>query len=170
MIRMDINHDGYVSIEDYELMAKKLVEHTSGISKEKTDQILSTLTDVPRRLLNLKPGMKIDLEEAAKSASTALLSGGERQKQIADDLHSMMFDCIDTNNDGHISMEEFVVYFKVIGNKLTPEEVKHSFDTIDSNGDGEISREEFVAAAIEFFLGVEETEVSKVFYGNLLPC
>jgi Ca2+-binding EF-hand superfamily protein len=48
--------------------------------------------------------------------------------------------------------------------------MKHSFDTIDSDDNGEISREEFVAASIEFYFGVDETEVSNVFYGKLLPC
>ena len=47
---------------------------------------------------------------------------------------------------------------------------KHSFDTIDSNGNGEISREEFLAAANDFYCGVEETELSNAFYGKLLPC
>jgi Ca2+-binding EF-hand superfamily protein len=53
---------------------------------------------------------------------------------------------------------------------MSDEEIKHSFDAIDSNGNGEISREEFVAAAKDFYFGVEETEVSNAFYGKLLPC
>ena len=44
----------------------------------------------------------------------------------------------------------------------------HSFNTIDTDKNGEISREEFLAAAEDFLLGVEETEVSKVFFGELL--
>ena len=48
------------------------------------------------------------------------------------------------------------------------EEIIHSFSTIDANKDGEISREEFLAAAEDFLLGVEETELSKVFFGKLL--
>jgi Ca2+-binding EF-hand superfamily protein len=60
--------------------------------------------------------------------------------------------------------------FKVLGLNATDEEIKHSFDTIDSDGKDEISREEFVAAVKDFFLGVEETELSNVLYGKLLPC
>ena len=48
------------------------------------------------------------------------------------------------------------------------EEIIHSFSTIDANKNGEISREEFLAAAEDFLLGVEETELSKVFFGKLL--
>jgi Ca2+-binding EF-hand superfamily protein len=42
----------------------------------------------------------------------------------------MMFDCTDTNSDGHISIEEFGVYFKTLGHDITDEEMKHPFDTI----------------------------------------
>jgi hypothetical protein len=49
-------------------------------------------------------------------------------------------------------------------------DIVHSFDAIDTNknGPGEISREEFLAAAQDFLLGVEETELSKAFLGPLL--
>ena len=47
-------------------------------------------------------------------------------------------------------------------------EIIHSFNTIDANKNGVISREEFMAAAEDFFCGVEETELSKVFLGRLV--
>ena len=62
------------------------------------------------------------------------------------EVHDMMFDCTDTNSDGHISIEEFGDYFKTLGHDITEEEMKHPFDTINSDVNGEISREEFVAA------------------------
>ncbi len=165
MHRMDLNHDGNISCEDFELMAKKLVEYTSEITKEKSEAIFATFTKVTD-LMGLKPGVKIPLEDAAKIASDVLLSPtGEK----ASGVHDMLFDCIDTNSNGTISIEEYKVYFKVIGHNITDEEVKHCFDTIDTNGNGVISRDEFVAAAEDFFYGVEETELSNVFYGKLLP-
>jgi hypothetical protein len=36
--RMDLNRDGYLSREDFELMAKRLVGNASGITKEKTEE------------------------------------------------------------------------------------------------------------------------------------
>ena len=44
----------------------------------------------------------------------------------------------------------------------------NSFNTVDTNEDGVISREKFMAAAEDYFCGVEETEVSKVFLGRLV--
>ncbi|CAB3998472.1 sarcoplasmic calcium-binding [Paramuricea clavata] len=165
MQRMDTNQDGYISREDFQLMGKKLVEYTSEITKEKSETIFATFAMVAD-LMGLKPSVKIPLEEAAKIASAVLLSPtGEKPSGV----HDMLFNCIDTNSNGTISMEEYKVYFKVIGHNITDEEIKHCFDTIDSNENGVISRDEFVAAAKEFFYGVEETELSNVFYGKLLP-
>jgi Ca2+-binding EF-hand superfamily protein len=164
---MDINHDGYLSREDFELMAKRLVENVSGITKEKTEEIYAAFLSIAD-FIGLKPGVKFTLDEAAKIGSDLYLSPttGEKPTQYND----LLFDCIDTNSDGHISLEEFKVYFNIMGHDLSDEEIKHSFDTIDSNGDGEISREEFVAAENDFYCGVEETELSNAFYGKSLPC
>jgi Ca2+-binding EF-hand superfamily protein len=43
-----------------------------------------------------------------------------------------------------------------------------SFNLIDVNHDGKLSREEFLEATFEYLHGVQETELSKVFYGPLL--
>ena len=164
--RFDMNHDGYLSREDFELVAKRLVENASGITKEKTEEIHAAFLSIAD-LIGLKPGVKIPLDEAAKIGSDHYLSPTSKKPTAH---HDLLFNCIDTNSDGHISIEEFKVYFKVVGNDMSDEEIKHSFDAIDSNGNGEISREEFVAAAKDFYFGVEETEVSNAFYGKLLPC
>jgi hypothetical protein len=90
---MDINHDGFISREDFELMAKRLVEYTKEITKEKSESIFTTFGKVAD-LMCLKPGVKIPLEEEAKITSDVLLSPtGEKPSGV----HDMLFDCIDTN-------------------------------------------------------------------------
>ena len=118
---------------------------------------------------NLKPGVKIPLEEAAKKASETILfmSPAERKASIKDS-HNLLFDAIDTNKDGHISVNEFKVYFSVIAPNTSEAEVVHSFNAVDTDKNGEISCEEFMDAAEDFLHGVEETELSKVFFGHLL--
>ena len=80
----------------------------------------------------------------------------------------MLFDAIDTNKNGKISVNEFKEYFTIAAPGVSEAEVIYSFNTIDTNKDGVISREEFMAAAEDFFCGVEETELSKVFLGRLV--
>ena len=118
---------------------------------------------------DLKPGVKIPLEEAAKKASETILSMSPAKRKASIKVgHNLLFDAIDTNKDGHISMKEFKVYFDVIAPGTSEAEAAHSFNTIDTNKNGEISREEFMSAAEDFLHGVEETELSKVFFGCLL--
>ena len=167
MSRLDINKDGHISREDFELMGKKLAEYsgTTGEKAEATTEEFLKVADA----FNMKAGVKIPLEEAAKKASESLLSmSPEEKKALLNDTHNLLFDAIDTNKDGHISVKELEVYFKVIAPGTSEDEIAHSFDTIDTDKNGEISREEFMAAARDFFHGVEETELSEVFFGHLL--
>ena len=167
MTRLDINKDGYISREDYELIGKKLAKH-NGMTREQAEATTKEFLKVADAF-NMKPGVKIPLEEAAKKASESLLSmSSEERKALLTDTHNLLFDAIDTNKDGHISMKEFEVYFKVLAPGISEVEVAHSFDSIDTDKNGEISREEFLAAAEDFMLGVEETELSKAFLGRLL--
>jgi Ca2+-binding EF-hand superfamily protein len=65
-------------------------------------------------------------------------------------------------------VKEFKEYFKLTAPGVSEAEVTYSFNTIDTNKDGVISREEFMAAAEDFFCGVEETDLSKIFLGRLV--
>ena len=167
MKRLDINEDGHISREDFELMGKKLAEH-SGMTEEQAETSIKEFLKVAD-MINLKPGVKTPLEEAAKNANEWYLSmPPEKKLALVNGVHNLLFDAIDTNKDGHISMEEFKVYLNLIAPGVTEDEIAHSFDTIDTNKNGEISREEFLAAAQDFLIGVNETELSEVFLGRLL--
>ena len=164
--RLDIDKNGYSSREDIELMAEKLIDYGK-LTKEEAEFVRKGFMKYVE-VFDLKPGEKRPLEEMAQKATKAILSlsAVEREAMIHDVLEPM-FDVIDLNKDGHISMEEFKVYFRIIGADLSDEEVVHSFNAIDADKDGQISREEYLAAANDFYNGVEETEISKVFLGRL---
>ena len=79
-----------------------------------------------------------------------------------------MFDVINTGKEGYNSLEEVKEFYKVIAPEMSEAEVMHAFELLDTAKDGKISRAEFTAAAKDFMFGVEETEVSKPFFGPLL--
>ena len=168
MFRIDINKDGFISREDFELMGIKLAEH-SGMTGEKAEAAKKQFLKVAD-MINLKPGVKTPLEEAAKKANEKLLTSmtARERSALIDDTHDLLFDALDTNNDGVISFGEFKVYLNIIAPEIGEDLITHSFNTIDIDKNGEISREEFLAAANDFLQGVEETELSKVFFGPLL--
>ena len=72
MSRLDINKDGYISWEDFDLMGNKLVEH-SGMTEEQAEATKKAFLKVAD-MLNPTPGVKKPLEEAAKQGNELLLS------------------------------------------------------------------------------------------------
>jgi Ca2+-binding EF-hand superfamily protein len=147
MFRMDMNKDGFISCEDFELMGIKLAEHSgmTGEQAEAAKKQFLKVADMP----NLKPGVKTSLEEAAKKANESLLTTmtARERSALINDTHDLLFDAIDTNNDGHISLSKFKVYLNIIAPDIEEDKISHSFDTIDTDKNGKISREEFLAAA-----------------------
>ena len=167
MARLDVDKDGVVSREDFELMSRRMSEY-SKLSEDQAKRVRAGFLKIAD-LLHLKEGVQFPVGEYVPKLSDTLLSKSpDERKAMIQYGHSPVFDVIDTNEDGRISVQEFKIYLKVVAPDVTEEEIKHAFTTIDTNKNGEISREEFFAAAEDFFYGVEETEVSRVFWGKLI--
>ena len=165
--RLDVDKDGVVSREDFELMSKRMSEY-SNLSEAQAKRVRAGFLKIAD-LLHLKEGVQFPVGEYVLKLSDTLLSKSpDERKAMIQYGHSPVFDVIDTNGDGHISMEEFKVYLKVVAPDVTEKEAEHAFTTIDTNKNNEISRDEFYAAAEDFFYGVKETEVSRVFWGKLI--
>ena len=76
----------------------------------------------------------------------------------------MIFDAIDTNNDGGIEVAEFTAYFTSLGLNDAAF-AKSVFEAMDANNDGSLSREEFAAFGTEFFVGQDAASPSRHFFG-----
>ena len=165
--RFDADKDGYFCREDIELMSKRLKEYGK-LTEEQAESAHQGFMKYAEMSGLLKPGKKIPVDELAQKASEVMLSmSADERKSMLHSTYDTLFDIIDLNKDGHISLEEFKVHFRVLGTNISDSEVAYSFNTIDTDKNGEISREEFLAAADDFYNGVDETEVSRVFMGRL---
>ena len=94
MTRIDINKDGYVSLEDYVLMGKQLAEY-GGLTKEEadsTDKLMKEVADA----LKLQPGVHMPIDEAARKASDKVLQTIPAEVRK---VYNLFFDIIDTNKD-----------------------------------------------------------------------
>ena len=163
---MDVNQDGYMSREDYKLMATK-VNEISKATGDNADSCYKAFMYVADSL-GLAPGIKTPLEEAVKNANDMMLTKPwEEQRAMCDNVHNLIFTAIDLNADEYISFEEFKIYFQVLAPTTSDADKMKSFKLIDINNDGFISREEFLQASFEYLHGVTENELAKVFYGPL---
>jgi Ca2+-binding EF-hand superfamily protein len=72
--RLDLNHDGFISREDYELMATKVQEcgKLNAEDAESTRNAIMTVADA----FDLKPGVKIPVEEEARKTNPRILCDG----------------------------------------------------------------------------------------------
>ena len=92
VFRLDVNKDGYISREDFELMTKKLAEY-SGMTGEHAEAAKKQFLKIAD-MGNLKPGVKTPLEEAAKRAHESLTSMTARERGAVNDTHDLLFDAM----------------------------------------------------------------------------
>lgn len=77
-----------------------------------------------------------------------------------------IFQAIHKDKTGAISIDEFKLFFDVLG--LNEQDAVLAFRAIDSNGDGKVTQKEFVKHGRDFFLTEDEERISKYFFGPLV--
>lgn len=165
LARLDVNNDGKVNAKDFELISDRII--TLGKLNE------AQAKKIRDGLENSKWASYMDFDKgialtAVQCSDFFLSRTPEQGLALTKEGHDPIFDVIDTDDDGFITMDEFKVFLKSGCPALTDEEMEHSFNTLDKNKNKQISRDEFIAAAKDFYYGVEETELSRVFMGKLV--
>jgi len=75
--------------------------------------------------------------------------GKKTISKTCNEIYTPFFEAFDANNDGHISLEKYTLYYKVLD--LSESYAEESFNVVDSDHDGEISRADFMFAVDDFF-------------------
>jgi hypothetical protein len=92
---------------------------------------------------------KVALDEYLTLTDT-LHTGGSFAQTIILDLFGAIFDIIDRDADGQITLQDYVLYFKAWG--LEEDLAQGAFSHIDLSGDGRVSRSSFVQFSSNFFI------------------
>jgi len=144
--RLDLDGDGAVTWKDFAMIAERFVT-VGGATVEQGKNIEAILT---------KMWMQYFAEEASKHPLTpevylasVMAVGKKKVSATVFEIYSPLFDVIDTNGDGHISVKEYQTYYKVLG--LDTRYADESFKVVDSDHNGEMSRAEYLAAVDDFF-------------------
>ena len=76
-----------------------------------------------------------------------------------------LFRCLDSNNDGYITYDEWIVYMEINNFGSSDEVVKQAFDEIDANKDGKLSLQEFIDVNSEYWLKAPTSPAIKKMFG-----
>ena len=161
--RLDVDKNGFISREDFDVMAKKMSEYGK-LNKEQADAVEKGFLHIADAY-ELMPGVKVPIDDVIQKAHEKLLSDPDEPER-AKEILIKCFNTLDTNNDGYISVEEFKVYLKILTPGVLDENVVHTFNVIDTNNDGKISLQEFVSAVLDYVFNTKETETSKAILGS----
>ena len=156
----DLNKDGYISKADFMIMIQRYKD--MGCPEEHLDKLSCGYNFLCATLGLPDENAKVTLEESITNFTAP--SNSPNVDQIAG-LFNLMFEFIDSDENGVISYKEWEDYYRVCG--IDTKFAKASFDAMDTNGDGLISKEEFYAYNMEFYFSTEDTLKSSIMYGPL---
>lgn len=148
---MDVNHDGVLSVSDYEQIADRLIQKQQDTSK--SAEIQGVFGSLFKNFVaggNSDQNAQVDLEAFLVNAAKAVSSmqsapeAGRRKNEV-------FFDFVDTDNSGAISPEEYRQYLAIYSGGDAPDRAEQAFVSIDVDGNGSISREEFVEAHMRYW-------------------
>ena len=155
----DTDGDGYITRQDFMLIRKRLKE------QKVTSKFLAKVIehqDILLESLNLKDdSVKHTYDQFKKLLSISIGTAGEKYKETI----RSCFKTLDLNENGFLSLDEWVVSYKVMG--IDTKHARASFDVMDKNVDGQISIEEYVTFFYEFYCTDENTLGSAILYGPL---
>lgn len=161
---MDVNKDGTVSWDDFKDMARKFAE-IGHLDEQQQQEFIQQLKYVWENNWGASDDPYCFITEEALLTSMEHVVNTKDLAKKTDKFLPFLFNAVDYNASGDISIDEYKLLFKCLG--LSEEDAVVSFNSIDVNGDGTITLDEFVAHGKDFFLTEDETRPSKFFWGPL---
>jgi Ca2+-binding EF-hand superfamily protein len=149
----DIDGDGEVSAEDFEAMARRVIEEFK--VREASPEASAILEGARRFFVGLAEATDADgsgsisEREFVEGAEQRLLGNPEGFDAIARPWVQSVIAIADVDRDGHVSVEEWARALQAMG----PNEqvAQKDLQSIDRDRDGRITLEEAIAAVTEYY-------------------
>ena len=154
----DVDKDGVITRKDFEIIAQRYKD--LGVSGEQLQNILESLMKMCDSF-----GLTDDTKQFTYEEFKRRHANVDNHSEKVNTIFRTMFNGLDINGDGVVSMKEWELHYKCMG--LDPKYAKASFEAMDTNSDGEVSLEEFVAYHVEFFSTTENNLNSAILFGPL---
>ena len=155
----DTDKDGFITRSDFDIIIERYKE--MGSSQAHLDKIREVFQKGYEAwgLSDEKP--QLTFEEFREIYSTLLEKG--TGASLYSEMFSNMFEQVDMNANGEISLKEWESHNKAFG--ISAVDAKASFEAMDQNHDGIISRQEFIDYHREYFFTAEDKLNSSILFG-----
>ena len=165
--RVDQNKNGLIEAADFEVMLNNLAREVKQADPKVHDNFRRILMDKHIVAMGITSGKKLTKEEYVKNmAKMAAVEHGKRirgEKLSLAEVNDAMYDLMDVNHDGTVSLDEFTTVMKVAYG-CDAKEAEATFRRMDTNKNGKLERNELTDYELKFWFDLND-ESSKGFYG-----
>ena len=154
----DVDKDGVITRKDFKLVAQRYKD-LGDVSGEQLQSVHESLMKLCNPVGLIDDTKQFTYEEFKRRLANINLV------EVNNTLVRTIFDGLDINGNGVVSMKEWELHYKCMG--LDPKYAKASFEAMDTDGHGVVSLEEFTAYHVEFFSSTENKLNSAILYGPL---
>lgn len=161
--QLDRNKNGYVSRDDYQLGIDKLSKLAPGRPEEvaKARKVTAEFCDA----FGLTEGVRADKEKLVQLAAAMGVAELGRIKRgeetFTSKVHNAIFDIVDQNHDGHVTLEEYKLFMEASDHK--PDVAEATFKVLDKNKNGKIERKELINGAVKFWCDLDDQDTKGMF-------
>ena len=163
--QFDKDGDGYLTREDWLIfvdnLAKVVTDRPTEIAK-----LRAAATEFTNAT-GLTAGVKADKKKFVELAANMVVAEVTRVKRgeetLMGKLVNAMFDLLDTDRDGFITFNEYMVWIKATGFPEFEDAASAAFALLDKDKSGKIERKEYISSFYKFWFHLDDPEVQGMF-------
>ncbi len=164
-MQSDLNKDGSLSIQDFDIWSDNLEREVKA-----EPALLKKARKATRDFwesTGLKPGVLLSKEQFVENtadlavAEKAKIDEGKLKESLYFTMMETVFDVVDTNRDGNLQLSEYEAMMKA--SNFDDGTAKIRFDIIDKNHDGKLSRKELLEYNVKFWFTPDDPEAAGLY-------
>lgn len=164
---LDSNNDGHIDWSDYQQLVDRFIStFRLGKNDPRAGGIQAFYQMYWQELLrHATPGkQRLTKDEYLDALRLAMIDTS--RLNIVEGAGHAVFDCMDTDGNNEISMEEFENLLRKVWEINAPDAIG-TFHRLDLDGDGSVSRQEFLRATREYYYSTDPDAAGSMMFGSV---